>query len=160
MMRLELFFKDKARCESRRNISPHLSPQRGHPMISDRPLFTSILSWFACFAASPTSVGFMARAALDVFKPRSPKTSLIAHAKTSSRTDGLDDLRTGFVLYETRPVKTSLRPVLTRGRNAKMDELAPAETCELLLISWNPPHPDTLSAEPSESQNVPRLCRG
>jgi hypothetical protein len=90
MMPLELFFKDKARCESHRDISPHLSPQRGHPMISDRPLFTSILSWFACFAASPISVGFMARAALDVFKPRSPKTSLIAHAKTSSRTDGLN----------------------------------------------------------------------
>jgi hypothetical protein len=29
-------------------------------------LFTCVLSWFACFAASPTSVGFMARAALVV----------------------------------------------------------------------------------------------
>ncbi len=38
----------------------------------------------------PTSVGFMARAALTLGMPRSPKTSLIAHAKTGSPTDGLE----------------------------------------------------------------------
>src|SRR6185437_11524250 len=121
MMPLEPFFKDKARCESHRDISPHLSPQRGHPMISDHALFTSVLSWFASSAASPTSVGFMARAAVDVFKPRSPKTSLIAHAKTSSRTDGftseghdvLDEIRTGW---------TSLRPVPAIGRERRVRE--------------------------------------
>jgi hypothetical protein len=37
------------------------------------------------------------------------------------------------------------------------NELAVSETCELLLPYGNPPHPDTLSAEPSGSQNIPRL---
>jgi len=39
------------------------------------------------------------------------------------------------------------------------NDLAASETCELLLPSGNPPHPDTLSAEPSGPQNIPRLFR-
>jgi len=45
----------------------------------------------------------MARAAVMLWKPRSPKTSLIAHAKTSSAPDGLDGcirVKDGIVLYE------------------------------------------------------------
>ena len=47
-------------------LSPHLSSRRGHPPVSIRPLFIVVLSGFRCLAACPTSVGFMARAALDV----------------------------------------------------------------------------------------------
>ena len=85
---LEPFFKDKARCERALTLSPHLSPRRGYPPVCNRPVFTSVLSWFGCLAASPTSVGFMARTARLAWTPCSPKTSLIAHAKTSSPTDG------------------------------------------------------------------------
>ena len=55
---LEPFSSAKARPESAITLSPHLSPRRGYPPSASRPLFTGLLSWFACFAASPTSVGF------------------------------------------------------------------------------------------------------
>jgi hypothetical protein len=67
-------------------------------------LFTCILSGFCRLAASPTSVGFMARAACTWWMPRSPKTSLIADAKTSSPTDGFT-LKDKRVLYGFGRVK-------------------------------------------------------
>jgi len=153
-MPLEPFFKDKARCESHRDISLHLSPQRGHPMISDHALFTSVLSWFACFAASPTSVGFMARAAVDVFKPRSPKTSLIAHAKTSSRTDGFIRLKDTMSLISMDGfgrVHDQCRP------QAGNDGLGAPRLGRLGLLPGIPPHPDTPSAGALQPQSIPRL---
>jgi len=52
---------------TRSRISPHLSPQvsprRGYPPLVNRSVFTGLLSLFDRFAASPTSVGFTARAA-------------------------------------------------------------------------------------------------
>jgi len=78
----------------REQVSPHLSPQRGYPLICNRPVFIVVLSGFGSLAAPPTSVGFMARAALSWWMPRSPKTSLIAHANTSSPPDGFDEFGT------------------------------------------------------------------
>ena len=46
------------------DLSPHLSPRRGYPLVSIRPLFIVVLSCFRCLAACPISVGFMARATL------------------------------------------------------------------------------------------------
>ena len=78
----------KILCEG---VSPHLSPQRGYPLVSNRPVFTRLLSWFGGLTAPPTSVGFMARTAAVKceWKPCSPKTSLVAHATDEfTHTDG------------------------------------------------------------------------
>ena len=62
----------------------------------NRPLFTCVLSWFGRWAASPTSVGFMARAAccrVDCRARQKPPSSL-----TRKRVHGRTGLRvwTGF----------------------------------------------------------------
>ncbi len=58
-----------------------------YPPIEIPLLFTCVLSGFCRLTASPTSVGLSARAAGVFLLARAPKTSLIAHAKTSSWTD-------------------------------------------------------------------------
>src|SRR5258708_40195718 len=54
-------------------VSPPLSPPRGYPPSDECPWFTDVLSWFACSAAPPTSVGFMARATVLVGRPPATK---------------------------------------------------------------------------------------
>ena len=69
-------------------LSPHLSPRRGHHLILNRPLFTAILSWFRSLATPPTSVGFMARAALYIAGCRArqkPPSSLTRNGFTDGR---------------------------------------------------------------------------
>jgi hypothetical protein len=70
-------------------LSPHLFPRRGHHLNVICPLFTYVLSEFGHLAASPTSVGFDGSRGLYIVVAALAETSLIAHAKTSSRTNGL-----------------------------------------------------------------------
>ena len=98
MMTLEPFFKDKAHCKSHRGISPHLSPQRGYPIISDRPLFASVLSCLPAFQHPRLrSVLWLARRWMCLSRARQkPPSSLTL--KTGSPTDGLYGSRTSCPL--------------------------------------------------------------
>ena len=81
------------------HLSPHLSPRRGYLLVCNRPVFTMVLSWFGCFAASPISVGFMARAAACV-KVVALAKNLPHRSRENEFTDGrVENLRCEAQLY-------------------------------------------------------------